>query len=108
MTAGFAADDDPAVLVGRLYVLEGSRCGSIVIARRLARMLPEAPCRFYATAGAHLHWPDVWRLAQRVPEDGFGRAALAAQAAFERFIAHLDHCFAEHRTPPRTRPLPIH
>ncbi|MFC0445560.1 biliverdin-producing heme oxygenase [Pseudidiomarina halophila] len=38
--------------VGMTYVIEGSRLGGTMLARRIMRQLPDAPCRFFAEDGS--------------------------------------------------------
>ncbi len=98
--AAFDASDDPASLAGILYVLEGSRIGGNVLAKRVGPGLPRAylssPCdaqswrRLLARLDAHIH-DDETRVA----------AANAALQVFERFERSSDPAMRV----PRSEPL---
>ncbi|MGM0982038.1 MAG: biliverdin-producing heme oxygenase [Pseudomonadota bacterium] len=84
-----------ATLVGRLYVLEGSRLGGRVIAERLRRTLgPEVPHAFFSLDMAPGEW--LRRLAELealCPHDDRDAAEAGAHEAFARFRYHLDTRF---------------
>lgn len=78
---------------GVLYVLEGSRLGSAVIASRLAVSLPTAPRRFFSNADGARHWPRFLTLLRREEDNLVESACVAgALAAFDFYKRHLDAC----------------
>lgn len=71
---------EPAAVLGALYVLEGSRFGSAVLARRLP---PAAPARFLGAAAE----PDRWRVLVAAMDRHLGsEPALAAAVACARAV----------------------
>ncbi len=85
----------PARLVGIMYVLEGSRLGSMVISRQLHANLPAAtPRRFFAGSGDPLRWPAFWQFANRQAGHTAQLADVveAAHATYALFFNHLEAC----------------
>ncbi|RBP16457.1 heme oxygenase [Roseiarcus fermentans] len=82
--AAFAASDDPAAIAGVLYVLEGSRIGGAILAKRVPDRLPKA----YLASGCDAQsWRQVVsRLDDVIRDQGTRTAsAEAALAVFARF-----------------------
>lgn len=76
-------------LVGWLYVLEGSRLGAAVIAKRLQRQLPKSPCNFFSRSVAPQAWSQFLLFAQQVTQADADYAIDAAQQAFASYIEQL-------------------
>lgn len=85
--------DSIAGAVGVLYVMEGSRLGGQLIARKLERSLPAgAPRRFFGRVtppdfAAFLRWA-----ASICPPEEHDRAAAMAARTFRALESHLDAC----------------
>ena len=86
-------------LVGALYVLEGAKLGSRVIARNVQRRLGlQVPSEFFtghdALAGdcsVAKSWSHFWTFSKsHCPQHQWSIAALAAQQAFQLFLTGLD------------------
>lgn len=84
--------DTPMALVGQRYVLEGSRLGGQLIARRIGEMLgPDVPRRFFGAPAPDVHWRDFLVFAEyHCPPGETAAAVVAAQTAFTDFLARLD------------------
>lgn len=85
------------LLLGWLYVTEGSRLGSALIEQHVRRALgPDVPRAFLLAAGPGRHWPHFWSFAERhcttAPERALARQG-AAQA-FTLYRRQLDHALA--------------
>lgn len=80
----FAAADDPASIAGVVYVLEGSRIGGAILAKRVPRPLPKS---FLASTCDARSWRAVLARLDDVLRDDETRAASAraALSVFERF-----------------------
>lgn len=76
-------------LVGWLYVLEGSRLGAAVIAKRLQRQLPNSPCSFFSRSIAPQAWSQFLLFAQQVAAADSDEVIDAAQQAFTSYIEQL-------------------
>lgn len=85
------AEPAPATLLGRLYVLEGSRLGARPIAARVHASLGEAPLAYFGDAAGEQRWPGFLAFAARLYRDGAAadRAGSAAREAFALFQAAL-------------------
>ncbi|WP_158285663.1 biliverdin-producing heme oxygenase [Pseudohoeflea suaedae] len=85
----FELQDRPGAATGLAYVLEGSRLGGKLIARKLAQAgLHDAPTSFIAHGADQRFWQSftAW-LANRHPDEAFGDAAVAsARTAFALFL----------------------
>lgn len=85
--------DSIAGAVGVLYVMEGSRLGGQLIARKLERSLPaDTPRRFFGRVtppdfAAFLRWA-----ASVCPPEEHEQAAVMAERTFRAFESHLDAC----------------
>lgn len=79
-------------LVGLLYVLEGSRLGSLVIARNIHRTLGlQMASEYFSVAKEANSWQHFWQFAEYYcPEAQWSAAAQAADDAFQLFAACLD------------------
>jgi heme oxygenase (biliverdin-IX-beta and delta-forming) len=75
---------EPADVLGTLYVLEGSRFGGAVLARRLH---PGMPARFLSNASDTNLWRSLVTLMDRhlSSESAFAAALIAARAVFAAF-----------------------
>lgn len=84
--------DTPAELVGQRYVLEGSRLGGQLIARRVGEMLgADVPRRFFGAPNPDGHWQCFLSFAENhCPPRETALAVVAAQAAFAGFLVGLD------------------
>ncbi|MCX8016629.1 MAG: biliverdin-producing heme oxygenase [Rhodocyclaceae bacterium] len=82
---------DEAARIGLLYVLEGSNLGAAVIARQLARHLPDAPRAFFGGGSGAARWERFWRFVAAIRPDA-AAAAQAARAACDFYRRHLDGC----------------
>lgn len=89
--------DTLAGLVGQRYVLEGSRLGGQLIARRVGEMLgPDAPRRFFGAPAPDVHWQCFLVFAeQHCPPGETALAVVAAQTAFANFLIRLDEPASE-------------
>ncbi|MGM0986209.1 MAG: hypothetical protein ACQEXI_04400 [Pseudomonadota bacterium] len=91
---GLAPEAEPAsaALLGRLYVLEGSRLGARPIAARVRASLGEAaPLAYFGDAAGEQRWSGFLTFAARLYRDGAAadRAGSAAREAFALFQAAL-------------------
>lgn len=84
--------DTPAELVGQRYVLEGSRLGGQLIARRVGEVLGgDVPRRFFGAPTPDYHWRCFLAFAEHhCPPGETSLAVLAAQTAFANFLTRLD------------------
>ncbi|WP_313088559.1 biliverdin-producing heme oxygenase [Pseudomonas sp.] len=83
-----AADKPPSAAWcwGALYVIEGSRLGGRLLARRVASGQPDAPLR-YLDAEAAPSWPAfIERLDQQAATLAWAPLLAGAQAAFSQFL----------------------
>lgn len=86
------AEVTPAALLGRLYVLEGSRLGARPIAARVRASLGEAaPLAYFGNAAGEQRWSGFLAFAASVQHDSAtaDRAGTAAREAFALFQAAL-------------------
>ena len=78
---------DPASCWGAAYVLEGSRLGGRVLARRLHLIDPRAPTRYLEHGDVGRLWPGfLERLEAAAHPLGWPAMLAAAEATFELFI----------------------
>jgi heme oxygenase (biliverdin-IX-beta and delta-forming) len=85
--------EGPGALLGRLYVLEGSRLGGRVLAARVREALgPEVPLAFFGGAEGSRHWPRFLAFieARHLDDEAADDAVIAAREAFARFRQGLD------------------
>ncbi|GHA08996.1 biliverdin-producing heme oxygenase [Oceanisphaera arctica] len=84
----------PGQLIGLLYVLEGARLGSRIIAHNVHRTLgKQVPSRYFTVAQDDDSWSAFWQFAERhCPEQEQMAAVSAASAAFQLFLSGLDEC----------------
>lgn len=82
----------PGQLIGLLYVLEGARLGSRVIARNVHRSLGDrVPSGYFSIAEEAENWNAFWQFAELHCPDAEQPAAMtAADAAFQLFLSGLD------------------
>ncbi len=80
-------------LVAMLYVLEGSRRGSVVIGELIRMRLPNAPHRFFSGQIEENSMDPIWRLADRFSSDMQAIAIEAAQQAFLSFLEHIEKIY---------------
>ena len=82
--APFAAPDDPASIAGVVYVLEGSRIGGNILAKRIGTGLPRSYLASHCDAQS---WRQTLSRLDDVVRDDRTRAAAARSAlsVFERF-----------------------
>ncbi|OIN04330.1 biliverdin-producing heme oxygenase [Oceanisphaera psychrotolerans] len=82
----------PGQLIGLLYVLEGAKLGSRVIAHNIHRTLgTQVPSRYFSVAQEEDNWRDFWRFAEcHCTEEEWLSAASAANSAFRLFLSCLD------------------
>ncbi|WP_107852559.1 biliverdin-producing heme oxygenase [Oceanimonas marisflavi] len=89
----YLAIANPAQLIGCLYVLEGARMGSRVIARQVRRTLGQSvPMRFFSAAeDTDADWPRLWQFAEHHCSPAlYQNAADAARTAFEGVLLRLE------------------
>ncbi|MCA1769039.1 MAG: biliverdin-producing heme oxygenase [Halomonas sp.] len=81
-----------AELVGLLYVLEGSRLGARIIAKRVRASLGDGtPLTFFDNADGERAWPVFCDFAvTHCPMEEAESAIRAARQAFGHFLQHLD------------------
>ncbi|WP_407293868.1 biliverdin-producing heme oxygenase [Stutzerimonas zhaodongensis] len=73
---------------GAAYVIEGSRLGGRVLARRVAEANPSAPLRYLSHSSAKPLWPSfVLKLEQHASACDWSEMVTGAHAAFERFLS---------------------
>lgn len=84
----------PAMLIGAMYVIEGSNLGGTVIARELARHLPAGtPMRFFGGASGAVRWRRFWQFVSgRTSPAALDETVDAARATFRFYGDHLDAC----------------
>jgi heme oxygenase (biliverdin-IX-beta and delta-forming) len=82
----------PGQLIGLLYVLEGARLGSRIIAHNVHRTLGrQVPSRYFTVAQDDGSWSTFWQFSERYcPESEQMAAAVAADSAFRLFLSGLD------------------
>ena len=82
----------PGQLIGLLYVLEGARLGSRIIARNVHRSLGDRVSSVYFSIAEEAEsWDAFWQFAERHCPDAEQLAAVtAADAAFQLFLSGLD------------------
>ena len=80
----FEATDDPASLAGIVYVLEGSRIGGNILAKRVGGGLP---CAYLSSASDAPRWRGLQARLDLIVHDAPTRAAAAASAlsVFDQF-----------------------
>lgn len=90
--ADISCIDTPVALVGQRYVLEGSRLGGQLMARRIGEMLgPGVPRHFFGAPAPDRHWRGFLAFAEyHCPPGETAEAVVAAQAAFADYLARLD------------------
>ncbi|HDZ45383.1 hypothetical protein LCGC14_0379760 [marine sediment metagenome] len=82
-----------AEVVGKLYVLEGSRLGGAMIARHIHSVLgSQAPLRFFTAQPLQAEqWAAFWRCAEHYcPPPSWPALRVSAQQAFEYFIQGVE------------------
>lgn len=90
-------DESEAAWLGQVYVLEGSRLGSAVIARQVRTSLGlQVPLRFFEAGISAAQWQALCALMdQGLPgPQALARAVASARAAFEAYRLGLDAAFA--------------
>ncbi len=83
-------------LIGLLYVLEGARLGSRIIAHNVHRTLGrQVPSTYFTVAQDEGSWSAFWQFAERhCPETEQVAAVVAAECAFRLFLSCLDASLA--------------
>lgn len=96
--------DDSAGCWGAAYVLEGSRLGGRVLARRLHQLDPSAPSLYLEHGDTAKLWPTFLAQLETAHPCTWPAIQAAAEATFELFIraAALEHsqCIAENEKGP--------
>jgi len=81
------AAPSPGWCWGAAYVIEGSRLGGRVLARRVAVANPSAPLRYLSHSDATPLWPSfLHTLEQQGPACDWSELLTGAHATFERFL----------------------
>ncbi|MBM7454692.1 heme oxygenase [Oceanisphaera litoralis] len=82
----------PGQLIGLLYVLEGARLGSRIIAHNVHRTLGrQVPSRYFTVVQDDDSWSVFWQFAERYCSESEQMvAAVAADSAFRLFLSCLD------------------
>ncbi|MCB8876622.1 biliverdin-producing heme oxygenase [Acidisoma silvae] len=83
-TEAFHSPDSPAAVIGVLYVVEGSRLGGKILARRLA---PGLPASYLNPPGGGPSWPALLQRLEAILLDETAEAIATAAAVqtFDRF-----------------------
>jgi heme oxygenase len=84
----FLCEDRPGSAAGLAYVLEGSRLGGKLIARRLGEAKLAAPVEFITQGDDRRFWPSFtsWLSTREAGQAYVDAAIAAARAAFEGFL----------------------
>ena len=82
---------DIASVLGYWYVLEGSNLGGAVIAKQIAKSLPQVPMSFFSSAEGLPRWGQFWAvMADHYQPAKLGLTIEAALAGFALYKTHLD------------------
>jgi heme oxygenase (biliverdin-IX-beta and delta-forming) len=91
LQAAAPASLDRASVLGYWYVLEGSNLGGAVIAKQMAKSLPQAPMLFFTSAEGSPRWERFWGgVAAHYQAAELEKTVDAALCAFNLYQTHLD------------------
>ncbi|MGQ4277203.1 biliverdin-producing heme oxygenase [Pseudidiomarina sp. E22-M8] len=80
--------------IGATYVIEGSRLGGVMLARRIHRQLADAPCSFFAEDGAK-HWSGFQNfVVQHQEMIDEGEAVAGAKSCFAGYETAINQGYA--------------